>query len=114
MEKVKINYWVDFIIGIAFLVCTVSGLVFLIPLEWLNYSAGSLPTVLGLDFMLWDTLHTWSGILMVLGVFAHLVLHFKWMIRMTLKMFGKNEKQAGIKLKKQTTEILKKTATQKG
>ena len=114
MEKVKINYWVDFIIGIAFLVCTVSGLVFLIPLEWLNHSAGTLPTVLGLDYMLWDTLHTWSGILMALGVFTHLVLHFKWMVRMTLKMFGKNEKQTVIKLEKQSTEITTEKAIQRG
>ena len=89
MQKSLKNYYVDLTIGLAFLVCTVSELVFLIPLSWINYSPGTMPVILGLDYLLWDSLHTWSGIALVLGVFLHLVIHLKWIFKMTLRILHK-------------------------
>ena len=67
MKKSTINYLVDLIIGLAFFISAISGLVFLIPLEWLNYSTGSIPTILGLNFNLWDILHIWSSLGLIGG-----------------------------------------------
>ena len=80
MKKSTINYLVDLIIGLAFFISAISGLVFLIPLEWLNYSTGSLPTVLGLNFNIWDTLHILSSLAMICGVLVHVVLHWSWIV----------------------------------
>lgn len=87
--KGKINYWIDVVIGLAFVFSALSGLVLLIAPS--GYQGGRNPyydqTVLLLSTHAWDTLHTWSSIAMISGVGAHLVLHWDWMVCMTRKLF---------------------------
>lgn len=82
MAKPKVNYWVDVVIGAAFTVSAVSGLVFLLPLG-LDTSR-----VLGLSYKVWDGVHLWASLAMIAGVLAHLVLHSKWIVCMTQKALG--------------------------
>ncbi len=79
MNKAKANYWVDVAIGFAGLGSAVSGLVLLLPGD---------PTVgiLGLSYQLWNSLHTWSSLMAILGVVAHMALHWKWLVAMTKQM----------------------------
>jgi hypothetical protein len=79
MNKTKVNYWVDLVIALAFVFSAVSGIVFLFPMS------GS--TVLGVTYKVWDQIHTWGSLLMIGGVLAHLILHWKWIIAMTKKTF---------------------------
>ncbi len=88
MNKAKLNYLVDTMIGTAFLVTMVSALVFLIPTSWIDFSSSTTPTVLGLDFGVWQTLHQYSGIVMLIGVALHQLLHWKWIVTMTKKTFA--------------------------
>jgi hypothetical protein len=73
------NYWVDVGIGISFVLSAISGLVFLLPVD---------PGVnaLGVGYSIWSDLHTWSSVAMILGVGAHLVLHWRSILMMTKKM----------------------------
>ena len=80
MNKTKINYWVDVVIAIAFILSAISGLVFLLPL--------TTTTVLGLSFAVWDQLHIWGSLAMISGVLVHLALHWKWVVTMTRKSFA--------------------------
>ncbi|KAA3659569.1 MAG: DUF4405 domain-containing protein [Chloroflexi bacterium] len=86
MNKVKQNYYVDTIIGTAFLFTAISALVFLIPTGWINFSVSTTPTVLGVDFGVWQFLHKWAGIAMLIGVVVHQLLHWKWIVTMTKKV----------------------------
>jgi hypothetical protein len=86
MNKAKRNYYVDVVIGIAFLVTALSALVFLVPLNWIDFSVSTTPTVLGVNFGVWQLLHKWGGIAMLAGVVLHLVLHWKWIVTMTQKV----------------------------
>lgn len=79
MSKTKINYWVDLVIALAFVFSAVSGIIFLFPIS------GS--PVLGISYNIWDRIHTWGSLLMIVGVLAHLVLHWKWIVAMTKKTF---------------------------
>lgn len=79
MKKATANYWVDVSIGISFILSVVSGLVFLLPV-----APGA--RILGISYSLWSDLHTWSSVGMILGVAAHLVLHWRWILGMTKKM----------------------------
>lgn len=81
MKKAKLNYWIDVSIGISFVLSAVSGLVFLLPVN----AASDLNAVLGVNYSLWDQLHTWGSLAMIAGVLAHLVLHWKWIVTMTKK-----------------------------
>ena len=89
MNKAKRNYLVDTVIGIAFLVAGLSALVFLVPANWIDFSTSTTPTYLGLDFGLWQTLHKWGGIAMLVGVVIHQLLHWNWIISMTKKVLPK-------------------------
>lgn len=79
MNKTKVNYWVDVIIGISFLASAISGLVYF-------FDSGAGSTALGLSFRVWDSLHTWGGMIMIAGVAAHLILHWNWIVCMTKRM----------------------------
>ena len=90
VSKSKINYWIDIIIAIGFLLSALSGIV-------LNFApSGGFQggrnafygrEVLFLNHNTWDVLHTWSSFVMIAGVFLHLVLHWKWIVCMTKKLF---------------------------
>lgn len=80
MNKATANYWVDMLIGVAFVASAISGLVFLLP--------GDIETgVLWVSYQTWNTLHTWSSLAMIVGVGLHLALHWKWLVSMTKRLF---------------------------
>jgi len=76
-----LNYWVDASIGIAFVLSAISGLVFLLPVDF-----GSSSSLLGVSHRVWDSLHTWSSLTVIGGVLLHLLLHWKWIAHMTGKV----------------------------
>lgn len=89
MKTAKRNYLVDTLIGIAFLVAGLSALVFLVPSTWIDFSTSTNPTFLWLDFGIWQTLHKWGGVAMIIGVVIHQLLHWNWIVSMTKKVLPK-------------------------
>jgi hypothetical protein len=89
-RKARINYWVDILIGLAFAVAAVSGLVLLLAGSG-GYQGGRNPRyareVLLLGRWVWKDLHDWSGIVMTAGVALHFVLHWSWLTCMTRNLF---------------------------
>ncbi len=86
MNKANRNFYVDTAIGLAFLITGISALVFLIPTGWIDFTISTTPTVLGINFGTWQSLHKWAGIVMMLGVALHQLLHWKWITAMTKKI----------------------------
>jgi len=86
--KGKLNYATDVLIGIAFILSALSGLVLFFAPS--GFQGGRNPyygqAVLGLTTHMWDELHTWGSIAMIAGVGAHLILHWKWIVCMTKKL----------------------------
>ena len=95
MSKARRNFWVDAAIGVAFLVTGISALVFLFPANWIDFSSSTTPTILALDFGVWQTMHKWAGIAMLVGVVIHQLLHWKWIVNMTGKLFSRSESTTG-------------------
>ena len=84
-SKTKLNYIVDVVIGLAFILSALSGLIlFLVPS---GYQGGRNPyygqTVLFLTTHAWKDLHTWGSMAMIAGVGAHLLLHWRWIVCIT-------------------------------
>ena len=92
VNKAKLNYWIDLLIAIAFLMSAVSGLMFLLPGNWASAGADGLPRLLGLTLLTWSDLHTYSSLAMMAGVAAHLALHARWIRQMTASTFGAQRK----------------------
>ena len=90
----KINYWVDIIIGIAFVMVAVSGLVMFFAGPSGGYQGGRNPRylrpILFFGRSTWKEVHNWSGILMMVGVLGHFLLHWNWLVRMTGNLFKKS------------------------
>jgi hypothetical protein len=87
MKRAKLNYVVDALIAGAFLICAVSGIVFLLPDSLVGVSNGQ-GSVLGISLPTWNTLHEWSALAMIAGVVLHTVLHARWIAVMTRRIFG--------------------------
>lgn len=92
MNKTKLNYWLDIVIGLAFLLSMITGVAFLFMGES-GYQGGRnlafQTTFMGIDREVWKDLHTLSSLVMVGGVGAHLVFHLNWIVCVTKRMLPK-------------------------
>lgn len=89
MKRAFTNFLVDGVIAVAFLVTAVSGVLFLLPKSWVVSSAGGTPTMLGVPTASWLSIHDWSGIVMMAGVLLHCTLHWRWIVNMSRRAFGR-------------------------
>ncbi len=87
MSKAMVNYIVDLIIAAAFVVASITGIVFLLPTSWIGISASGEPGMLGVSMAMWNTLHEWSALIMIGGAILHVVLHWRWVVTMTRRAF---------------------------
>jgi cytochrome b subunit of formate dehydrogenase len=87
-KKARLNYAVDLLIGVAFILSALSGMILFFAPS--GYQGGRNPyyaqPVLFLSTQTWNILHTYSSIAMISGVGAHLVLHWEWMVCMTKRL----------------------------
>lgn len=86
MNKTRLNYMLDAVIALAFLLASVSGIAFLFMGSG-GYQGGRnaafARTWLGLARDTWDDLHTWTALIMIVGVVLHIILHWKWIVCVT-------------------------------
>jgi biotin transporter BioY len=89
MNKAKLNYLLDAVIGLAFLLSGATGLAFLLMGSG-GYRGGRNPgfstALFGISRATWSDLHTWASLVMIAGVIVHLALHWKWIICLTKQM----------------------------
>ncbi|MCK4315836.1 MAG: DUF4405 domain-containing protein [Anaerolineae bacterium] len=89
MNKAKLNYLLDAVIGLAFLSSGVTGVAFLLMGSG-GYQGGRNPgfatALLGLSRETWSDLHTWASLVMIAGIAVHIVFHWKWIVCMTRNM----------------------------
>jgi thiosulfate reductase cytochrome b subunit len=82
MNKAKIDYAVDFLALVSFVVVTLSGLAMMIFLPE-GVRQGRLQEFFGIQKGDWLKIHDWSAILLVVFVAIHLALHWDWVATMT-------------------------------
>ncbi len=86
MNKSKINYIIDFLALLSFLITALSGLAikFFMPS---GVRQGRLQEFLGIQKGTWSEIHDWFGILFIIIVIIHLILHWNWIVCMTKNIF---------------------------
>ena len=106
MNKAKLNYLLDAVIGLAFALSGATGIAFLLMGSG-GYQGGRNPgfetALLGLSRGTWDDLHTWASLVMIVGVLVHLALHWKWIVCVTKKMMPSLPRRA----KEQVCEVMR-------
>ena len=89
--RARVNFWIDVLIGVAFVVAAASGVVLLVMGSGGGYRGGrgavGIREVLFLGRTAWRDLHDWSGIAMMAGILGHLVLHARWIGCMSRNLF---------------------------
>jgi len=80
MDKIKLNYWVDVGMGIAFILAFVTG-IFKFP----NLTQYFISVFRFIPARTISRIHDWSGLVMGLLVLTHLILHWNWIVCMTKK-----------------------------
>lgn len=83
--RLTYNIILDAVVGVSFLICALSGVIFL-------FFPGSSHTqqIIVFDTVTWDLIHTWSGVLMTITAILHFVFHWKWVVNITRKMLTRN------------------------
>lgn len=108
MNKAKLNYLLDAVIGLAFVLSSATGVAFLLMGSG-GYQGGRNPgfaaALLGLSRATWSDLHTWASLVMIVGVVVHLVFHWKWIVCLTKKMMPSLPRRAN-RVKEQVCEVM--------
>lgn len=82
MNRAKLNYWIDIMILLAFIIVAVTGIT-----KWPGlFSHKTLP----IRFI--SELHDWSGLAMSVLALIHVILHWKFIVCMTKSYFSRKQK----------------------
>jgi len=81
MNRNHVNYIIDVGMGLAFIASAVTGI---IKFPGLLQRIGIAPR---LNFYYINIIHDWSGLVLAVLVLVHLILHWKWIKEMTVKIF---------------------------
>ena len=77
MKRVWFNYANDVLLFFTGAILAVSSL-----LVWVIIPKGYNP-----QWLLWIAIHKWSGLALVVESLLHVALHFRWLVRMTTRLF---------------------------
>jgi hypothetical protein len=92
MNKNILNYLLDAVIGLAFLLTGATGVAFLFLGEG-GYQGGRNPgfatEFLGLERGVWSDLHDLAGLVMIAGIAIHLILHGRWIVTTTRQFLSR-------------------------
>jgi hypothetical protein len=70
-RKIKLNFLMDSFIGIMLIISSLSGFI-------LIYT----------DISPWSKLHIFSSVMLLFGTFCHLILHWRWILKMIKKILN--------------------------
>ncbi|MEM3405412.1 MAG: DUF4405 domain-containing protein [Candidatus Pacearchaeota archaeon] len=88
MEKIKLNYIIDFLMGIFFIITFITALVIFFFFSCgMNY--GDHKIFLGIKKRVLLNFHNYSVIIFFILVIIHFILHWKWIVCMTKNIFYK-------------------------
>lgn len=90
MNRMKLNYSVDVILTLLFLIVAVTGFVMLFVIPS-GVPRGRYQEYMGITKATWTLFHNRSAIMMTFFAAIHLVLHKRWIICATKNIFKKQE-----------------------
>ena len=75
----RFNLGINFTLGLGFLITSLSGIYFLFVTGGQNTAD---PLFL-FSRQIWDTLHTWGGVVMILAAVIHFAIHWNWVVKVS-------------------------------
>lgn len=88
MNRTFLNYFIDVGLTITFILVFFTGILKWPGLVlWFGFSYSNFP------MRAFSLIHDWSGLIMSLLVFVHIILHWNWIIATTKKIFSKKKRK---------------------
>ena len=84
LNYVKLNYAVDIISAVLFVIVFITGVIKLPGLRLHR---------LGFNMVSATFMHDWAGILLGVFILIHFILHWRWIYAITKSFIGKGEKK---------------------
>jgi hypothetical protein len=78
------NIGIDATIALSFIITALSGMYFL----FVPSGRGAIDPGLLFARSTWDTLHTWSGVALIISAIIHFAIHWRWIVKVTQNMLG--------------------------
>jgi len=90
MNKSKINYIVDSLMLLSFLATSITGgiIFFFLPS---GVKQGRFQEFMGVEKQIFSLVHDWAGLLLIILVIVHFLLHWGWFTIMTKNLWQKDE-----------------------
>jgi hypothetical protein len=88
MDKAKLNYFIDILMAVSFVITALTGLIILLFLPE-GIRQGGYQQFLGLTKRFLADVHNISGIILVILGLTHLFMHLNWISCMTKNIFRK-------------------------
>jgi predicted ferric reductase len=88
MSKNKLNFLVDFLALLSFLVTAKTGLIIFFFLPD-GVRQGRYQEFFGIAKSTYSAIHDWAGIILIILVVIHLILHWQWIVCSIKNLFKK-------------------------
>ncbi|OPY22719.1 MAG: hypothetical protein A4E23_00688 [Methanomethylovorans sp. PtaU1.Bin073] len=95
MNRMKLNYSVDVILTVLFLIIAVTGFVMLFVIPS-GVPRGRYQEYLGITKATWTLIHNRSAIMMTVFTGIHLALHKGWIYCATKSIFNKHDNECSV------------------
>jgi hypothetical protein len=83
-NRSRFNVAINATIGVSFVVVAITG----VYLLFVTGGKRGFPDPMFLfSRTTWDLIHTWAGILMIIAGVVHFAIHWKWVVKVTAKVF---------------------------
>ena len=91
VKRTKINFFIDLFMAVSFFIVAIAGLVifFFLPSGVIR---GGYQEFLSLTKQTWVAVHNWFGIILIILMTIHLILHWNWIVTMTKKLIQRKDK----------------------
>lgn len=86
MNKTWANYWIDIGLTIAFITSIITG-----AIKWPGLIEKFGVSYAQIPYVKITLVHDWSGLIMAILAFVHVILHWDWIVHMTKRLFKVHE-----------------------
>ena len=83
-KRARLNIILDVVAALSFVFAAASGMYLLfLP----NGKQALTTSTILFGYRTWDTIHTWSGVVMIIASLLHFLIHWRWVTKVSRKVF---------------------------
>ena len=80
----RLNLLLNVVVGISFLFTAISGVYFL----FVPGGRGAVDPVFLFSRITWDLIHTWAGVILIVGGMIHFGIHWRWVVKVSASIWS--------------------------